>query len=129
MIAANEFRIGNLINNYYKGIEVVSVGTLNMLEQYNPNEHQQIFKPIPLTEEILLKCGFKVSNTYWIELNGGTHHIDLHCINKVYYPILVQEPEMSSEEAQVINLHKIQYLHQLQNLYFALTGEELTVNL
>ena len=83
---------------------------------------------IPLTEEILLKCGFSYRNcppcgqdqwanmgiwslilpsgTY-LTLRGGIKDI------KVIYP----------------HGTAILYLHQLQNLYFALTGQELEVNL
>jgi hypothetical protein len=74
------------------------------------------YKPIPITEKWLLKLGakklsdnffdigylkFKIhSHQYGIDFhfgNGGKHYIKPH------------------------------YVHSLQNLYFALTGEELTI--
>ena len=91
-------------------------------------EVAEIFEPIPLTEEILLKCGFSYRNcppcgqdqwanmgiwslilpsgTY-LTLRGGIKDI------KVIYP----------------HGTAILYLHHLQNLYFALTGKELEINL
>lgn len=82
-------------------------------------------KPISLTEEWLLKFGFiKDDNgNYWIDLQ--THYLELVSSNEHYYPVYVQVPEMSHEEEQRVSMNRIVYVHQLQNLYFALTGKEL----
>jgi len=116
-IKANELRIGNATD---KGIIV------NLLESgvhvgrgkcFTYNE----INPIPLTPEILEKAGFVKDNT---SQYGG------YCIG-------VGE----GEQIRIINdknigwhwpmngycRPKTTYLHQLQNLYFALTGEELIV--
>lgn len=71
--------------------------------------HEEM-KPIPLTEEILLKCGF------------DTESIPYHCINGnvvIYYS--------QGDFLCKYTGHEIKYLHQLQNLYYALTGTELTI--
>ena len=71
--------------------------------------------PIPLTEELILKCGFKKGQyeymlgdfiMEWFH-NGYNFTGGEGC--QMGVPIL--------------------YLHQLQNLYFALTGEELIIDL
>lgn len=117
-VNAKDLRIGNIINNYYKGYEVVSIGLLNHLEQFNPDTHQQIYQPIPLTEDILLKCGFdntKQSNKNYFKhpkISGGIFLGSNYSIYK-YTNIIIE----------------LNWLHKLQNLYFALTGEELTVNI
>lgn len=101
-----DFRIGNWVleNGSYRQIEADDF--------YNP----QLLNPIPLTEEILLKCGAKKSDDSF----GG--YI-------IYYPngngMRVKNNEWSSQHLSV----KLEYLHQLQNLYFALTNEELKINL
>ena len=69
--------------------------------------------PIPITEKILLKCGFKKkpwgSTTVYYQ---NKIEIDAHfCLYGVDYNI------------------QLKSLHQLQNLYFTLTGKELKVNL
>ena len=72
--------------------------------------------PIPLTEEWLLKFGF-VSNPYqdiyYIKNGDNSFVID---INK------------TRGKLELFWKHiDLKYVHQLQNLYFALTGEELTI--
>lgn len=65
-----------------------------------------MFEPIPLTEEWLLKLGFKpLVNDYQIK---GL------IIHKRKRGFIVRK-----------SIPQIQYVHQLQILYFALTGEEL----
>jgi hypothetical protein len=65
-----------------------------------------LYYPIKLTPQILEKCGF--------EFNGGYFIIPLK--NSLY-------------GIDKIKVGKGIFLHQLQNLYFALTGEELDINL
>ena len=65
---------------------------------------------IALTEEILLKCGFKKA------FEGGTllylNNFNVSRLDYIYWSNV-----------------KLTYLNQLQNLYFALTNEELQINL
>ena len=69
-------------------------------------------KPIPLTEEWLERFGFEYS-----DLNGdsGLWKIPPFQIYGKYNQFIY-------EYALDVN-----YVHQLQNLYFSLTGEELTI--
>lgn len=70
------------------------------------------FEPIDLNASVLFRCGFNfVGNGYW---NDKLH---IHCNNNGFYVI--------QEQGKVI----VKYIHQLQNLYFALTGEELKIEL
>ena len=73
------------------------------------------YRAIPLTEEILLKFGFfkKLGN---YELENFRFHIS--------QPMNF-DGFLFCEGYSVIT-DKIQFVHQLQNLFFALTGEELT---
>jgi hypothetical protein len=116
---ANELRIGNLIftgddNMVFK----VQHGTIRGV-LYN---HLNV-KPIPLTEEWLLKFGFEKAK-HWeggtIYLKNRTHlEIRLYkgeWLAKIYYGVNV---------ANHINLPFKGCVHELQNLYFALEGKEL----
>lgn len=95
---ANELRIGNLfIDKYSK--QVISV--LELLRSGNIVFDFECFglweaEPILITEEWLLK--FRFNNDHW-----ATEWI------------LYKMPNPTG----------LKYVHQLQNLYFALTGEEL----
>jgi hypothetical protein len=137
---ANELRIGNLVfvdNTQYwselKGIylevtsissESVSLSHVNM----HPNKYYmrysqllEYIQPIPITEELLLKCSLerKAQDTifdyptwylndseYMFEADGRFYHNLVNCDYK-----------------------EVKYLHQFQNIVFALTGEELEVKL
>ena len=77
------------------------------------------YKPIPLTEEILLKCGFKKDTKGVLVLNKNIYSLILWG-GEVSVYLKIDESVLSIE---------INYLHQLQNLYFALSGQELEVNL
>ena len=72
------------------------------------------FKPIPLTEEWLLKFGFfKHNNAYVLEKpNENIMNFKFSIWSDFTY---------NSSEFPV----ELKYVHQLQNLYFALTGTHL----
>jgi hypothetical protein len=77
---------------------------------------------VPLTEEWLLKFGFK------FELDS--YYIDLHPSVWGFLSIDKQDFSFSLEKEVgdvAIPGDAIKYVHQLQNLYFALTGLELTI--
>lgn len=116
---ANELRIGNWINDngynsiigvidsHYHAIQISGSPRMIALET---------IEPIPLTDEWVLRFGFKkdsmVNITFFLK---GFGYITIpkngNCIFR-------------KEGIEVI----IKYVHQLQNLYFALTGEELTIS-
>lgn len=76
------------------------------------------FSGIPLTENILLRLGFeKGFHRYGLENCGLKCHKSL----KENYWIVSQGFGM-----QFTELTEIQYIHQFQNLFFSLCGEELT---
>jgi len=134
MIQVNELRIGNnilllgevctieCISNLPKRKEMYWIKTKEFIDTKIIH-----FKPIPLTEEILLKCGLQIRE---ITVDGKQqkHYSDFRNI----------AIEVLSKDYLMLGLHKghehiepirrVEYLHQLQNLYFALTNEELTFN-
>jgi hypothetical protein len=120
---ATELRIGNYYQyagDYgitYARVKEIKHNQFGLLGDFNGTNFG-ICKPIPLTEEWLLKFGFekKYDNFDWyIKDNycvAFSKHIDL-----IRFKIKYQENDIC----------KIQHVHQLQNLHFALTGEELTI--
>ena len=95
----------------------------------------RFIKPIPLTEELLLKCGFTFSNLYlayihdelWVEIkqNDGKGYWRIESDNGEYD----NKWYLTSEAEYTVSEKPIEYLHQLQNLYYGLTGDDLEVKL
>jgi hypothetical protein len=104
---ANELRVGNWVNNNEEDYQITSA-TIAQLERGDSEA-----KPIPLTEEWLIKFGFdkKFSKDKFTIIPNG----------KLDY-----EKGRTYFNAWTILEHQPEYVHQLQNLYFALTGEELS---
>ncbi len=110
---ANELRIGNWV--YYKGYGQVNFHSLDVLFI----KHAKDFNPIPLTPEILEACGF-----IWDSDDDGNTLAESYVLNNFVWSVGLKELYYNNEPVP-----HIEYLHQLQNLYFALIGTELTVNL
>lgn len=124
MINANELRVGNYVvfsedRTIFKVIEISEKGLGIENKQEITWIEMETFEPIPLTEEILLKCGFKCSRgeSFQLMLNDWTNLY----YNCGYFEISVNKHAFS--------LNHIQYLHQLQNIYHSLTNKELEINL
>jgi hypothetical protein len=86
-----------------------------------PGSKLEYLKPILLTEEWLLKFGFSKRDV----LSSV-----LYDMKNPRFSIYLNPPIDKSNKWNILGIEKninIQYVHQLQNLYFALTGEELTI--
>ena len=112
---SNELRIGNMttlgiVKNFY--LYGVHTGAGNCVSFKN-------CEPVELTEDLLFKFGFeKIGLNYqkgWLLLhrNNKTQNIDF----------LINEP--ITNKLKVTTLKSV---HQLQNLYFAITNEELSIS-
>jgi len=108
---ANELRIGNLILKENTEIKVTASTLMDM-----QNKDSDYYSPIPLTEEWLLKFGFEKS---YPDGEDGWPWWTLNYVELVDYG---DELEYNVTDRQ------FKYVHTLQNLYFALTGEELQIS-
>ena len=145
MLKANELRIGNFIfwNSKLSSPEIslfpfpievtsifpdkigyISPGIERRSEPFEDDILQtqtahgplEEFEPIPLTDDILEKCGF--------EKNDANDQYRSYRKEPITIRILAD----NSIRANIgVGEFACQYLHQLQNLYFDLTGEELEV--
>ena len=128
---ANELRLGNWvmiprtmnddvvipseIEKKVKGIDLF--GTIDFTGPHDINDIQRLAKHcsgVPLTEEWLLKFGF----TLYSEQQDGSRHF-----NKGRFSVSVQDDYIGLNG--VYYAVRLKYVHQLQNLYFAINGEEL----
>jgi hypothetical protein len=130
MIDPKELRIGNIVNTS-RGIATVSsvyrwapkeyqiAVNVPPLQRY---EYQEVeAEGIPLTPEIFDKTAFAYDKTIgWV-----IGLFDIKIINWIDGEVRLH----FGISGPFTVAKNIQYLHQLQNLYFALTNTELTVNL
>lgn len=116
-LTANELRLGNFIryNEVFEGVFMEpNEGQLTADDMVFIFESDllETAEPIPLTAEWLERAGFeREAETVWRHKNS--QHVYETTINEYVYRV----PGTS--------LTIIKYVHQLQNLYFALTNQEL----
>jgi len=85
-------------------------------------------KPIPISEEILIKAGFKKKYFFTKEIVIKVIYYQLNDI-VVYLVTNFFEVEIITPAGQYNLFKKYNYLHQLQMLYFSLTGKQLEITL
>jgi len=109
-----ELRIGNWVK-YGPRLENKEIGDYEMIMLIDGGQNAD---PIPLTPEWLEKFGFEYRNEY----RGNGYIFDLP--NSKYSCCWFEDKGF-----RLLNLSYtwMPYVHQLQNLYFALTGEELII--
>jgi hypothetical protein len=145
---ANELRIGNLIylkgsDQRYEPLNENTIAEIWAVDCYytealesegniSASIGNQIIKdvinnytPIPLTDEWLLKFGFED----WGKDAEGIRKFVLHnAIDGTSdFEVTFEHRVFASIDGDCCCWSKLLYVHQLQNLYFALTGEELTI--
>lgn len=128
---ANELRVGNIVfeplNENKRAFKVFEV---YHEEDYDKiNYHNALsFEPVPITEDWLLQLGFKKLLPNIGEITQD--EVDMGKLRTVVcielYPFVFN----TSNGWWLYKRHMDiapKYIHQLQNLYFCLTGEELTI--
>ena len=85
-------------------------------------------KPIPLTEEWFLKFGFEsvLKGYNYLTIRKTSLYVYINDNGESGICIEDLDNNLTQEEELCFSI-KIKYVHQLQNLYFALTNEELTI--
>ena len=125
---AQELRIGNWIEHNQNKKDMY---TTVQPSTFSVNIEQH-FKPIPLTEEWLVRFGFEIDQTSeeaYLKINtdfnnGSTFSLDCFIAD---YSFMINERSDDGDSHTSFIPKKLKYVHQLQNLYFALTGDELTI--
>lgn len=133
MIPANDLRIGNWVKNNY------DIGNNNSRDEQVDihlledilHDYANVFEPIPITPELLEKCG-------WVRYKGSDNDYTVWQKEEWYLELdwrrqqngfdLMIECISNTHEFETIVMG-IKHLHQLQNLFFALTGNELEITL
>ena len=136
---ANELRLGNKLFFCNRSHTIMGIGA-NLLFIENDFKHTigpyelEDFEPIPIDENWLKKYGFnKIEDTHrkiigkedlcvyemWLvdPCNDAGYSVQ-------YYEVFDQL--QNTEDYRFVSIEKeVKYIHELQNLYFVLTGREL----
>lgn len=135
---ANDLRIGNLVNYLIidemderkKWFEVSEIDYDDLRIIQNKHEVNQDYQPIQLTEEWFFKFGFFVKNFDYAIFISECGLVWLTLIPQdeecSAYSVCVTQTDPDGDD-QTAFLSDISYVHQLQNLYYALTNQELTI--
>lgn len=145
MILAKDLRVGNLFKGI-AGLQTVLAiednterGKYNM-DQYNGYSHLILceengnqYKPweiegIPLTQEWMLKLGFMVEESK-CQVKTKILSIQVSNNDSLYFDDnqWYISHEWNNNNFQNTFWNQPKYVHQLQNLYYHITGEELTL--
>ncbi len=132
MIKANELRIGNYLHNPVQNInfkiDARVIISIESEEKRSEIYDKYSYKPIPLTEEMLLKCNF-LSKGFTNEFENIKEYILSNEISVDYFTgtkdfdILYKGVALNYYDEKEI------YVHELQNVFYFLTGKELEIKL
>ena len=123
---ARDLRIGNLFQDrsgkvlrldFWDNMKPAQRVFIEGQEVHPLTEDLEYCQPIPLTEEWLLSFGF-ISNPYMDRYEKGALHIECDKTRGYLQLWCEQLPQAISTK----------YVHQLQNLFYCLFGQELTIN-
>ena len=120
-MTAEELRIGNIIKTLqgYGRVETIRHTGQNgygvVLENELSGTYIEYCEGVPLTGEVLLKCGFEDDNPWKKDNIRLDSENRLHVVDDSGYGVIIAR--------------EVVYLHELQNIIHALTGKELEVKL
>lgn len=129
MIVASELRLGNYIL-HKSGVRIVTVQTnFQHFELLSKGLAKDMF-PIALKHDILQKCGFIENKKYYLLPDAREYILTLPVMgnnkNEIY--AYINSNKESYARATVNDLvisNNFYYVHQLQNVYYVLTGKEM----
>lgn len=133
----NELRIGNYVEVFQEGtyqVKGISRNSIYYILEFDSEDgtfesHLDLINPILIAEEWLVKFGFEQKINFpsgilaikdkrfvggWLGISKSLFE------NWTFYK--------GSWIDNKVNIAEIKYIHQLQNIYFEITGEELELN-
>lgn len=117
---SNELRMGNIVTQEGRLINGITTLTIHKFDLGSV-----VLNPIPLTEEWLVKLGFELHSEYDYKNYKTKNGFYISMWNCTF-------PVAGFEEKGVCywgdGYLPVRHVHHLQNLYFALTGQELVTS-
>ncbi|MCC8188904.1 MAG: hypothetical protein LIP08_15770 [Bacteroides sp.] len=111
VLRQQELRIGNILKNKKGRMFVVTAANIGKIA-----DSVSTYRPVALTDQILRSCGICRSS------KGNKYCMD--AFDGYYFMFTGRIGMMYKVDLGTIG-HPIRYIHQLQNLYYSLTGREL----
>lgn len=134
-----DLRIGNLILDIDGNIGKVTHISETSIKVDNANIgfSDLSLKPIPITEEWLLRFGFEKNDNGFtfikyirkMKIGLPPNERIIGAGHRFLFTFRTNVDQIKANGISVKMEKRIQYIHQLQNLYFALTGEELKLTI
>ena len=123
-----DLRIGNRVLYYDKEVTVLELTErLCRISHHDGYTWYHNIKPIPLTPEILERCGFVTTDGLnWNFYLDNDTMAEPHTRRHLSWHLNLRELELDMNRLCFFRLYDPS-LHQLQNLTFALTGKELEI--
>lgn len=114
--SSNQIRVGNLVLNRHKEVDMIRRNSFFNFSQPNMGNDYG-FYGIELTEEWIMKLGFvPTPSNYEEQTNDYTHEL-------AYIDMANQTIEFRGKGS--LDFSKIDYVHEFQNLFYAVTKIEL----
>ena len=137
-----ELRIGNYVkyNGSVVSVYAISNPTPSKDKHFNNKARVTLWcnglmdatideiEPIPITEELVLKIGFKKD----VDANNRYRYVIDNCMFEIRLwdsGTLIKLENYCEDCVRKVHLPKTPNLHQLQNAYYLLTGKELEIKL
>jgi len=125
---ASELRIGNLVNLMlnHEDFETIRVDVTDLINIPNGG----VYEPILVTEKWFENFGFYRDGEYWSRgINDYKYCFKYRdwADNWAFYQEFTDSPDDRDDGVKYPISFDIKYVHQLQNLWFALLFEELTI--
>lgn len=123
---ATELRIGNIIQKNGK-VHYTNAFTIRDIKNLSIDDTDN-FEPIPINEDWLLKFGFECIADAGDQKRFGLKNRKTNYffgIELDHEEIGLYKQSLFGVETLIYNESFFKYVHQLQNLYFSLTGSEL----
>jgi hypothetical protein len=133
MINASELRLGNYLMQKVVTRIITTLCTYQHFELLSKGESKDLF-PVVLKAELLEKCGFIENKDYSLLPSAREFKLVLPVIgnhqNEIYAYIKNNKECFGRATLNGLPVsNNFYHLHQLQNLYFALIGEELNIKM
>jgi hypothetical protein len=128
---STNFRIGNLVNSELFGIsKIINIGSIEQGSKIWGRSLSGCFwdneySPIEITEDWLIDLGFKDLSSV---NNKMAYRLDVNSVDELCWYKQDNNVRYQTKASGFTRDFNIKYVHQLQNLYFALTGDELVLS-